>query len=122
MRRYYLTLAVILAILFAFFLASPPVQAGNLPEAAPAATASAVPPAQPQVVISDEFVQRTVLCTVSVFSEPDLNFATKDRVLIGQRWYINLTPVKGVDGRTWNEIFVSGPYNGFIPASCVAKY
>jgi hypothetical protein len=122
MRRYYLTLGLVLAIISAFFLASPRVQAGATAAALPAATASATPPPAAGVSVSTGFVQRTIVCTVSVFSEPDVNFATADRIKAGQRWFVNSVAVKGKDNRSWTEIYVSGPYNGYIPTSCVASY
>jgi hypothetical protein len=126
MKRYYVTLGLVIAVLFAFFAASPS-QAGQSPVAAPQATPNPTSPppapvAAPVVTVSNEFVQRTILCTVTVFAEPDLNFPTTARIRIGQRWFVNLTPIRGVDRKTWHEIYVAGPNNGFIPASCVAKY
>jgi len=56
---------------------------------------------------------------VAIFDQPAGSPVGENKVTTGQHWYVNLTPVKGPDGRNWTEIFVAGPNTGFIPTACV---
>lgn len=72
--------------------------------------------------IPSGFVQRTITCTVSLFSEASVDHPIPNTKIIGgQRWYVNPTPVKGSDGKSWTVIYPGGNsgLNAFIPTSCV---
>jgi hypothetical protein len=79
---------------------------------------SSVPPA----LIPSNFVQRTITCTVALYSEPSLGSPISGaKIIQGQRWYVNPTPVTGKDGKSWTVIFPGGNsgLNAFIPTACV---
>ncbi len=65
------------------------------------------------------FVLRTIHCNVAVYDQPGGVPVGENRIVAGQTWYVNPTPVKAPDGASWTEIFVGGFTNGFIPTSCV---
>jgi hypothetical protein len=56
---------------------------------------------------------------VAVYDQPAGSPVGENKVTTGQHWNVNLTPVKGPDGRNWTEIFVAGPNTGFVPTACV---
>jgi hypothetical protein len=77
----------------------------------------------PGRAIPDGFVLRTITCDVAVFDSPSGSPVGDNRILNGQTWYINPTPVTVSNNAlypSWTEIFVSGTTNGFIPTKCVA--
>jgi len=73
-------------------------------------------------LIPGNFVQRTITCTVALYFETSLGSPIPNtKIIQGQRWYVNPTPVKGIDGKSWTVIFPGGNsgLNAFIPTSCV---
>lgn len=69
--------------------------------------------------IPEGFVLRTITCDVAVFDTPGGQPVGDNRIIGGQTWYVNPTPVTAPDGTSWTEIFVSGTPNGYIPTRCV---
>lgn len=69
--------------------------------------------------LPEGFVLRTITCDVAVFDSPGGTPVGDNRIIAGQTWYVNPTPVKAPSGEDWTEIFVSGTPNGFIPTRCV---
>lgn len=77
----------------------------TLPEAAP--------------VLPSDYVLRTMLCTVPVYSLPGGTPVGDGRVLAGQTFFVSPTPVDASDGTSWTRIFVSSYINPYIPTQCV---
>jgi hypothetical protein len=71
------------------------------------------------VPVPDDFVLRALSCGSPVLDEPAGKQVDDAAVEAGQTWWVNPVPVKGIDGISYTEIFVAGPYNGFIPTACV---
>jgi len=65
------------------------------------------------------FVLKTITCTTPVYSTPGGAPVGENKVLMGQTWYVNPTPVKDSAGNWWTELFASGYNNPYIPTSCV---
>ncbi len=66
------------------------------------------------------FVLRTIVCTVSVYENADLNRPVgSNRLKAGQTWYVNPVTMTGTNGESWSEVFVAGVLNGYIPTRCV---
>jgi hypothetical protein len=73
-----------------------------------------VGPARP-----DNFVLKTIGCTVPVYDSPAGKPIGDNKITSGQTWFVNPTPVAGKDGQKWTEIFVGSYLNGYIPTRCV---
>ncbi len=69
--------------------------------------------------IPSGFVLKTITCSVAVYDTPGGKPVGSDAIKAGQTWFVNPTPVKGPDGKSWTEVFVAGSANAFIPTSCV---
>jgi hypothetical protein len=69
--------------------------------------------------IPSNFVLRTITCATSVFNAPGGTPVANAHIIGGQTWYVNPIPVKDQSGKSWTEIFVSGPINGWVWTSCV---
>ena len=67
------------------------------------------------------FVMHNIICTVPVYTQPAGVPVGNDRVLAGQTWFIDPTPVEGTDGQEWTEIFVGSSINPWIPTECVGS-
>ncbi|HRE49046.1 MAG TPA: hypothetical protein PLD47_15060 [Aggregatilineales bacterium] len=66
------------------------------------------------------FELRYITCTTGLYDMPaGKQLETGEFVKEGQTWFVNPTPVKGADGRSWTEIFVSGARNAYLPTACV---
>jgi hypothetical protein len=79
----------------------------------------------PGRAIPTGFVLRTITCDVAVFDSPSGNPVGSNKIINGQTWYINPTPVSVSNNAlypSWTEVFVSGTTNGFIPTKCVAPF
>ncbi len=72
------------------------------------------------VPVPQGFEQRAITCETAVFSFPGGNPVAGAIVHVGQHWYVNPTPVLGMDGQQWTEIFVAGASTGYVPKACVA--
>ncbi|MBX3065373.1 MAG: hypothetical protein KF726_20530 [Anaerolineae bacterium] len=71
--------------------------------------------------ITSGFELRTITCDVAVFDAPGgTPVSNGAKIIAGQTWYVNTKPVKGADGKSWTEIYVSGDTNGYIPTYCVS--
>lgn len=73
--------------------------------------------------IPGTFELRTITCDTAVFqSAGGQPVPTGERILSGQTWYINPSPVTVDNNKqypSWTEIYVSGVQNGYIPTACV---
>ena len=69
--------------------------------------------------IPSNYVLRTITCDVALFATPAGSPVGDARVTAGQTWYVNPTPVKGSDGKSWTQIFVSSYTDPYIPTACV---
>lgn len=66
------------------------------------------------------FVMHSISCTTPVYTQAAGIPVGNDRVLAGQTWFVNPTPVEGADGEQWTEIYVGSAINPWIPTECVA--
>lgn len=65
------------------------------------------------------FVERTITCSVAVYDAPGGSPVGSNAIVGGQTWYVNPTPKTDAAGKSWTEIFVAGPSDGYVPTSCV---
>jgi hypothetical protein len=65
---------------------------------------------------------RVITCDVQAHSKPGNDPIPGAVIRSGSTWWVINTPVKGSDGQDWNEIFLGGTQNGFIPADCLGAY
>ncbi len=69
--------------------------------------------------VPSNFVHRQIVCDVPIYNVPGGLPINDNRILNGQTWFVNPTPVEALNGESWTEIFVSGLQNPYIPTSCV---
>jgi hypothetical protein len=69
--------------------------------------------------IPSGFVLRTITCDTAVYDVAGGTPVSGAAITAGQTWFVNPTPVTAA-GRAWTEVFLAGPHNAFIPASCVS--
>lgn len=86
-----------------------------------ATTESCLPSSFTGAGIPAGFVMHNIVCTVPVYTQPAGVPVGNDRVLSGQTWFVNPTPVEGADGEQWTEIFVGSAINPWIPTECVGE-
>lgn len=65
------------------------------------------------------YVLRNIVCDTPVYNSPGGVPVGDGRVLAGQTFYVDPTPVAALDGSSWTRIFVSSRVNPYIPTGCV---
>ncbi len=65
------------------------------------------------------YVLRGIVCDTPVYNSPGGSPVGDGRVLAGQTFYVDPTPVTALDGTSWTRIFVSSRINPYIPTACV---
>jgi hypothetical protein len=71
------------------------------------------------VGVPSGFVLHTITCTIAVYDSAGGGPVSGTKIISGQTWFVNPTPVRDAKGEHWTEIFVGGPIDGFIPTTCV---
>jgi len=70
--------------------------------------------------IPSGFVLKTITCDTAVYDAPaGRPLATGEALKAGQTWFVNPSPIKGADGKSWTEFFPSGNTDAYIPTACV---
>jgi hypothetical protein len=77
------------------------------------------PDSVPGPSVPSGFVQKKVVCDVTVYWQADLASPTSAKLLKGQTWYVNPKTVTGKDKKPWYEVYVASYNTGFVPAACM---